>query len=192
MSSGYAQGVARFIFEKIREAHVYLDRMVRGTPPNVPGTLMVIGRTINDFGQYYPGGPSDLKHIANLRRPVLDLYGFDSRHQKAQWCQMKFDELVRHIPLKSSIAMPKLFGWNKGGGSWMHYLEMIYDFGKRRPNCSIVIYDMVSPPTIYEDPIVEVPDVTSIDDETKGVQVKEAKVVEEGEEQATTFNQEVR
>ena len=95
--------------------------------PSQPGTIAVVGRVINAFGQYYPGLNSDHKKFWKGRGPrQADPQKFDSEYQRLVWTRLIFDILVAQLPANASLAGPERYGSHMAGGNWDDYIRFFH------------------------------------------------------------------
>ena len=146
------------MFKEYKEADPDHARMIQGLGPNVPGTVVVMGRVINAFGQYFKGVHSD--HERYWRGKGRCQFGpqkLDSRQHRVDWTLKMFDTLATYLPRNSTVAAPKWYGCDMAGGDWDTYLPIFESLGARRPDCTIVLYDIQAPESCYQDPILDRP-----------------------------------
>ena len=135
ITSGKAEGLAKDVFKKIHMADAYWARVLLGLRPSQPGTIAVIGRIINAFGQYRPGLNSDHKKFWKGKGPPrAKPTRFDSAHQRLAWTKQIFDFLTAQLPLNASLAAPEYYGSHMAGGDWREYIKFFIALAAVRPS----------------------------------------------------------
>jgi O-acetyl-ADP-ribose deacetylase (regulator of RNase III) len=124
--TNYPKGLAAEIFKKYPEADIYTCRKINTLKKDFPGTIKVIGKICNLFGQYYPGPAKYNKDSAKLRE---------------QWFKQCLTEIAKLDGIKS-VAFPWRIGCGLAKGNWNHYKTMIDDFANQNPHMTVFIYKL--------------------------------------------------
>jgi len=103
------RGLSAAMFRRFPQANVYRQR-----GPRTPGTVKVIGRVVNLFGQHRPG-----------KAPTPEI-----RHQRLRWFQQGLEALLPIVMAapNASVAFPYRIGCGLAGGSWPAYQTVLNKF----------------------------------------------------------------
>jgi len=112
------KGLSYDIFRLYPEADIYREGLNRK-----PGDVIIRNNVINMIVQKHPSRPMGMDTLEARERAFLD-------------CLITIQKL---IPANSIISFPYNIGCGLGGGNWIHYRSMIYDFSSRNPNMTVYI-----------------------------------------------------
>lgn len=107
--SKMANGLSRQIFDQFPNANTYTFK------ERVPGTIAIIDKVINLYGQVFPGAPRNKNDNTKWR-----LEYFES-------CLEQLDKQMSH---DDNIAFPYNIGCGLAKGKWTDYLKLIINFQK--------------------------------------------------------------
>ncbi len=113
-------GLAKALFEMFPEANCYINNEYR----RIPGTIQVVNRVINLFGQDFPGRPNSKYETSKMR-----LLYFEAA----------LEAIHNELPNLQSVAFPQNIGCGLAGGDWKHYFERIKIFSEKLPNVNVFI-----------------------------------------------------
>jgi O-acetyl-ADP-ribose deacetylase (regulator of RNase III) len=136
-------GIAASIFAKYPESDCYSSRTPIGTrnlateeTRDVPGTVKIVGRVINLFGQWSPG--------------KVGAYNYPSYNPKEtsgmriSWFTGGLYQIAKKIKTEATIAFPYQIGCGLAGGDWNTYYGMLVEFARRYPRFKVVICQLDS------------------------------------------------
>ncbi|HEX4375353.1 MAG TPA: hypothetical protein VHZ50_18755 [Puia sp.] len=118
LSTGFAAGLAYYLFQKFSYADCYSDR----TSPSEPGAIDIRGNgidqryVVNLMGQYAPGS-------------FHDDFPRDTQAIRQKYFHKALIRLAK-IPNLESVAFPYSVGCGIAGGNWQWYLGTIKNFAQ--------------------------------------------------------------